>query len=114
MDILVMVRSAPTPDPEALELILALAAFELPPKVIFEGAGMGWLLKDAQALHLGGKSPAKLVKSLPLFDCDQVYYLDQDAIQGVIDATQLTPSATPATREQIRQWIASADHCLSF
>ena len=110
MDILLFIRSAPGIDPEPLELALALAAFDQPPCLIFEGAGLQWLTKDIQAFAPGGKSPAKLLKSLPLYDCDQVYYLDDEVPEG----TQLNSIASMVNSQQVSDWIASAKHCLSF
>ncbi len=112
MAILTLIRTAPAIDPEPLELVMALAAFERPPVVVFAGRGLGWLNPQASALVAGGKAPAKLLRSLPMYDCERIYYLDTDVAPHV--RKQLSPLASPIDAVQLQQLIAQAEHCLSF
>ncbi len=108
--ICVVISQPPTPDPEALEMILALATFDHDVSVIFTAAGIGWLYKNQQARKPKGKAPDKVLAAFPMYDCDKLYYRAAD-----IQTTEpLTTLAEAADDQFIQQLIRSADHCLSF
>lgn len=75
-DLLIHITTPPTLDLEPLELGMACAAFEQKVAFVFSGEGKNWLLKDLPALRPGGKSASKLISALAMYDCDQVFYLE--------------------------------------
>ncbi|MCD8521529.1 MAG: DsrE family protein [Saccharospirillaceae bacterium] len=109
-----MIRSAPTAEPEALEMAMALAAFEHSVSLIFQGAGIFWLLNAQEARKAGGKSPAKLISALPMYDCDTLFYAEEDLQALNLQPSQLSPLATPLSAVEIPGIISNAHHCLSF
>ena len=64
--VLVIIRTPPNADLEAAELVLALAAFDLPVKVVFCDAGLFWLLPQ-QARKPNGKAAPKVLSAFPLY-----------------------------------------------
>jgi len=113
-DVCILLTTAPTPDPEAAELALALATFEHNVQVICLGAGIAWLYKDQSARKSGGKSPDKLLKAFPMYDIEKIGFRSQDLIPLTANSDQLLPIAEPMDDDAIRQTIANAKHCLSF
>ncbi|MGB1091973.1 MAG: DsrE family protein [Oceanobacter sp.] len=74
----VVISSPPTPDLEALELPLALAAFDHEVTLVFVGAGVLWLSKSQQSRKPEGKSPSKFISALPMYECEQVFCSIED------------------------------------
>ncbi|UXD87526.1 DsrE family protein [Thalassolituus hydrocarboniclasticus] len=110
----IVIRSAPANDPEALEMALALAAFEHEIRLIFQGPGIFWLMKTQEARKPGGKSPAKVISALPMYDCEAIFYAQSDLQQLNIPAENLTPLAKPLSYSDITELLRSSQHCLSF
>lgn len=108
----VLVSTPPSPDPEVIEMILALAAFEHDVSVVFRGAGTGWLLKEQTSRKPGGKSPARVLSALPMYDVDQIGYCVNDAL--AVNAGDLLSLAKPMSDDMIRSLINNSDFCLSF
>lgn len=108
----VLVSTPPSPDPEVIEMILALAAFEHQVSVVFRGAGTGWLLKEQTPRKPGGKSPAKVLSALPMYDVDQIGYCSDDTL--TVKDGDLLSLARPMSDDMIRTLIANSDFCLSF
>ena len=69
---LIHVTPPPSPDCEALEYALALAAFDLEVAIVFSGDGLFWLQPNQSARSVGGKSPSKLLAALPMFGIENV------------------------------------------
>ena len=112
--ICVLIEQAPGPDPESIELILALATFEHQVRVIFAGSGIGWLYNHQEARKTQGKSPSRVLSALPMYDCEQLFFRAADISTLNIDPSALTTLATPVSDADIQQQIAAADFCLSF
>jgi len=68
--ILILVTTPPTPDCEALEFALAMAAFDHDVSILFCGDGLFWLEAGQSERKPGGKNPQKLVKALPMYGID--------------------------------------------
>ncbi|WP_221795517.1 DsrE family protein [Oceanobacter mangrovi] len=111
---LVIVSQPPSPEPEALELAMALAAFDQQVGLLFTGAGLLWLVNDLQARQTGGKSPARLIKALPMYDCENIYACQQSLDQLGLAATSLSALARLIDSSAISQLIQQHDHCLRF
>lgn len=89
--LLIHITSAPTPDCEALEYALAMAAFDLDVRLLFSGAGLGWLVQGQSSRKPDGKNPAKLLSALPMYGIDELGYLTDDRFCGIeiVQATLL-------------------------
>jgi len=110
----IIISTPPAADPEAIELALALATFDHDTRLIFTGAGIGWLIKKQNARKVSGKSPASVIKALPMYDCDQVFYSKEDAEKLGFGKDMLFPFAQAVGVKEIRNNLNSANHCLSF
>lgn len=111
---LLILSSPPGQDMEALELVLALAAFEHPVSVLLLGSGIGWLNTPQQPRKRGGKSPDKLVSALPMYDIEQVFYRVDDT-HGHAPPTGIQATlATGLSNDETRHLIQQHHHCLSF
>lgn len=75
MPLLIHITTAPTPDCEALEYALAMAAFDLDVRLLFSGAGLAWLMAGQSPRKRDGKSPSKLLSALPMYGIDELGYL---------------------------------------
>jgi len=110
----IIIRSAPGADPEALEMAMALAAFEHKVSLIFQGAGIFWLLKAQEPRKAGGKSPAKYISALPMYDCDALCYIEDDLQALNLQPSLLSNLATPVSASDVPELLNNAQHCLSF
>lgn len=92
LPLLVHITTPPTPDCEALEYALAMAAFDLDVRVLFSGYGLGWLMNGQTPRKSGGKNPAKLLAALPMYGIDDIGYLAEDgfALPKALQATPLS------------------------
>lgn len=108
---LVIIQSPPTPDLEALDIILSLAAFEIPVSVLFIGAGRLWLCPSQEPRRHGGKNPSKALLALPMYGCTDIFYAEDGDDTLIKHATKL---ATPITQQQCQHWMSQHAHCLSF
>jgi tRNA 2-thiouridine synthesizing protein C len=111
--ITVVISSAPDPDLEALELPLALAAFDQSVCLVFLGSGVFWLLDEQKSRRPEGKSPSRVVSALPLYDCGPLYYSRSDAERLNVSGAALSPLATPCSAEAIAG-LLSGDQIFHF
>lgn len=72
--ILIHITQPPTPNCEALEYALAMAAFDLDVSILFSGRGVYWLKPSQQARITGGKNPQKLLAALPMYGIENIYF----------------------------------------
>ena len=94
----------------AVDLVMAAGAFGQQVSVLFMGEGSAYL--DTTISPAEGESDLrKLLKSLPLYDVDDVFVLADTA-----DNTPATfsISAERITANRASQLIADADHVVSF
>ena len=110
----IVIDTPPTPDPEVIEMALALATFDQEVTLIFTGAAIGWLIKQQGPRKVSAKTPSSLIKALPMYDCDQVFYQQEDAEQYGLSDELLFPFAQAATDADISTCIKQAHHCLRF
>lgn len=99
----IYINTAPTRDCEALELALAMAAFDHHVNLVFAGAGRHWLNASQAPRCEGGKSPSKLLASLPMYGIKRVAAVGQpDDNQNVIAVDWISP-------QHAQQQLQSAD-----
>ena len=104
-DLLIHITTPPTLDLEPLELGMACAAFEQKVAFVFSGEGKNWLLKDLPALRPGGKSASKLISALAMYDCDQVFYLEDGDKEHHDNAQPLATQDLKALQENSRHQL---------
>jgi sulfur relay (sulfurtransferase) DsrF/TusC family protein len=111
---LIVIASAPyqhrlDSDP-AVDLVMAAGAFGQQVSVLFMGEGRGYL--DAEITPGDEQTDLrKLLKSLPLYDVDDVYVLaDEDADTKAA----FTVPAEIIASDDASRLIAHADHVVSF
>lgn len=109
---LIHVTTPPSPDCEALEYALALAAFDLEVAIVFSGDGLFWLQPNQSARSVGGKSPLKLLAALPMFGIENVGYSSSVALDA--DSLNLSDNATRLNQDECAQWLSRANHVVSF
>lgn len=94
----------------AVDVVMAAGAFGQRVSVLFMGEGRGYL--DSKITPSEGESDLrKLLKSLPLYDVDEVYVLAEG------DAETKNSFSIPAkviTADLASQLITHADHVVSF
>lgn len=109
----VIITTPPTLDSEASELALALAAFDMPIKLIFTGLGISWLVPQ-EARKENGKSASKVLAALPMYGVDEVYYSTEDATKLLFSNLSLPKFSQALTTEELQQQIAQCAHCVTF
>lgn len=111
---LIVIASAPyqhrlESDP-AVDVVMAGGAFGQQLSVLFMGEGRGYL--DAEITPGDCQTDLrKLLKSLPLYDVDDVYVL-ADEVANTYDA--FTIPVEMITSDRASKLIAHADHVVSF
>lgn len=109
IDLLILISTPPTLDLEPLELGMACAAFEQTVAFVFTGNGLQWLTPGQQAKRPGGKAPDKLIKALAMYDCDQLYVIEDAS--GVVEKASNAELIQP---DQLKHLIARSKHQLYF
>jgi len=111
---LIILKSPPSSDLEAAELILACAAFEQAPALLLLGQGIHWALKDAGSIRADSKALNKLFSALPMYDCDQIY-VEQDSLNNhQFNANQLHPFCTITDTQDIKKLMSQAKKTVAF
>ena len=103
--ILVLVTRPPTPDCEAIEYALAMAAFDIPVKLLFTGDGIYWLQQNQLPRKDGGKAPTKLLAAAGLYGIDDI---------GFVSDSYTTNIARSLSRNEASDWINSSHHVVTF
>lgn len=109
----IIIQSPPSLDLEPLELALACAAFECRIAILFQGHGLLWLAGQQQARREQGKSASKLLAALPMYDCENVYYLEPDAQKLAIPMNQIQ-HASALTHKESQSLIQECKQVVSF
>ncbi|MDF1761956.1 MAG: DsrE family protein [Oleibacter sp.] len=63
----ITIHTAPTPDCEAIEFALAMAAFDQEVCLFFCQDGVWWLATEQATRRDGGKNPEKLINALAMY-----------------------------------------------
>jgi len=110
--LLITINTAPTPDTETLEFVLAMLAFDHEVRLTFIGDGIFWLITNQQARKPAGKSPQKLIAALEMYGCDHITYFENQLTARGLATTNINQSATSLSEEAYASWQADADHCM--
>lgn len=111
---LIILKTAPTPDLEPVELLLALAAFEQNPKLLLLGPGIYHANMMQQEKKPHGKAAAKVLSVLPMYDCEEILVSQTDLAQLSLGAEDLQSFCRLVTDDEIKQLIQHSKHCVTF
>lgn len=111
---LIIINSAPTPDLEPIELLLALAAFEQKPKLLLLGAGIYHANAFQQEKKTQGKAAAKVLSALPMYDCEEIFISQSDLAQLSLSQEELQGFCQVISDNEIKQLIQHSKHCVTF
>jgi len=115
--VLVVTRHAPygtSLSRAALDTVLAAAAFDRPPTLLFLGDGVLQLLPDQDAAAVGTRSHGRVLESLPLYDVNTLFVDSAALAQYGISRAQLPAGATVLEDQGISQLMSEHDHILGF
>jgi tRNA 2-thiouridine synthesizing protein C len=115
--LLVLVRRAPHGAAfgrEALDAILATAAFDVPLTVLFDGDGVFQLLAGQDGAAIGEKNTGANWEALPMFDVEDLHASAAALAERGLGVEDLTLPVTVADDAAIRALIADADVTLGF
>jgi len=99
---------------EALDLTLALSAFNESLSVFYIGDGVYQLLAKHQADLILQKDFQPMLQMLELYDVEQVYVCQESLALRQLSTEQLVIEATVLNTEQINSQLALQDQLLSF
>ena len=110
--ILINITRPPTPDCEALEYALAMAAFDIEVKILFSGRGGDWFNEGQTSRKPGGKSPAKLLAALSMYGIDDI------AVTGALtrsgEISKPFGACQTISQQEAANWARDAHHVVSF
>jgi sulfur relay (sulfurtransferase) DsrF/TusC family protein len=96
---------------ESLEAIMSLALFDIEHKVVFFEQGITWLTDNQHPSN--SKSLEKQINGLPMYDCDQLYYVSEHRIP-TIGESSVNGLIDPISIETLSQWFQEAIHVEVF
>lgn len=111
--VLVVIETPPSPDLEASELALALAAFDIPVQVVFRGAGVFWLLAQNSRKE-GGKSASKVLAAFPLYGIKHALVVGDDLNKYSLTINELIKPSKVISNINLAALIQSASHYFTF
>ncbi len=111
---LIILKSSPSSDLEAAELILACAAFEQAPSILLLSHGIHWGLKDAGPLRSDSKALNRLFSALPMYDCEEVYVCSNSLEQYQVEPTQLHGFCSVIDKQAIKRLTSQANKTVAF
>ncbi|MDN2664373.1 sulfurtransferase complex subunit TusC [Psychromonas sp. 14N.309.X.WAT.B.A12] len=99
---------------EALDLTLALSAYNESLSVFFIGDGVYQLLKKHQADSILQKDFQPMLKMFDLYDIEQVYVCASSLALRNISVEQLVIKTELLSTDEIKQHLAEQDQLMSF
>ena len=115
--VLVIVRQPPYGGSLArssLEFALSAATFDQPVSVLFMGDGLLQLIPEQDSAGLGVKNIAKLIKSFPLYELNNLYVDETALLQYGLTPQSLPQQLQVVDNTAIQQLFCQHDHLLSF
>ena len=117
MKYLYLLRQAPYQNSlsrEALDMVLATAAFDQQVQLLFMHDGVYQLQKNQQAELLQQKNIEKTLHAFALYDIDEIYYAKACRDKRGLQSTQLFENATALSCEDCQALINNADKVMSL
>lgn len=114
MNTLIIISNPPSLDLEPIELVLALSAFDQNPSILLLGQGLHYANISQQAKKTEGKSPAKVMAALPMYDCENLFIRHSDLQEQGLGQEDLHDFCEILNDEEIKQVIKQSKHCVNF
>lgn len=114
---LIISRQAPWSGPsarEALDLVLAGGAFDLPLGLLFLDDGVFQLAPAQHAAALQQKDLTANLQALPMFGVEALYVARSSLLQRGLDATELTLPVEPLDDSDLSALLNRYDHVITL
>lgn len=114
---LIITRQAPWSGPsarEALDVVLAGGAFELPLGLLFLDDGVFQLAPDQQSTQLQQKDLTANLQALPMFGIDSLFAAKRSLIERGLDGAELTLAVELLDDADIGALINRYDHVITL
>lgn len=98
----------------ALDTTLAMAAFDQPVSMLFQGEGVLQLLPDQVADNSGMKSLLRQIASLDMYDVKRVYVDSASANKLGLDLSTCPIALCSVQPQQVRELLLEHDTILGF
>jgi tRNA 2-thiouridine synthesizing protein C len=99
---------------EALEVVLAAAAFEQAVSLAFLDDGVYQLARGQEAAGIGRKTFAPAYRALKDYDIEKIYVEQESLVARGLSAEELLVPVTLLTQPQMAELMESQDVVLSF
>ena len=99
---------------EALEVVMACAAFDMPPALFFIDDGVLGVIKEQSPKPIGQKNVASILKSLPLFDVNLIHVCESSLKMRGMRCSDLLLSPKVFDRNEMHNLLESYTHVLTF
>lgn len=99
---------------EALDLVLAAAAFDTKVTYLLTGDACFQLLPDQAPEHVGRKALHKMMKALPIYGVEHILIAQDDLTARGITTIDPTFSIQPVSQTEISDLIQSARNVIRF
>jgi tRNA 2-thiouridine synthesizing protein C len=99
---------------EALDLLLAAAAFDMPASYLLLGDACYQLMAKAQAARNGRKAVLKMMKALPLYGVEEILVERNAAEERGLSLTELEPPVRALSPTEIAELLRQARHVIRF
>ena len=111
---IIILKSLPSSDLEAIELTMACAAFEQPPTLILINHGVAYANKNTTSVRSDGKSLKKIFSALPMYDCEQVYVCEQSMEQLGLDHSDIHDFCDIKPQVYLKEIVGNATRTIAF
>ena len=99
---------------EALDMVLATAAFDQEVQILFINDGVFQLCTGQQADKLEQKNIEKTLQAFGLYDINDIFYCQPSAQQRGLDSRALYSAARPIDAQQSQLLLQQADKVISL
>ena len=97
---------------ETLETALAFAAYDQPVAILFSDLAVKQLTPQPESKRAGSKEIAKLIKALPMYDVEDIYFCQQSAQKYGLLSSDLVVSAQSLDKQGIASLLQEASHVI--
>ena len=117
MRLVVLTRKAPygsAAPREALDTVLAAAAFDVPTTLVFDGDGAWQLVRAQRAQAISAKNLGANLEALPMFEVEDLRMTRRALEQRGLTTEDLLLPVTVLDDDDLAALLADADQVLSF
>jgi tRNA 2-thiouridine synthesizing protein C len=99
---------------EALDMALATAAFDQDVSLVFCHDALYQLLITQNTANTESKAHIGVINALPLYDIENIYYLEEDRHDRNIDPQSIFKQAKPLARTELKNLLKTSECIQSF